>query len=406
MRFKKGSKVEVLNKSTVPSGSWRCAKIVSGNGHTYNVKYDMSPSNMSEVITERVPRKAIRPIPPPVEGVVCWAPGDIVEVFEMSSWKLAEVSGVVSRNYCFVRLLGSVQEFKVHKSFIRVRQSWQDGRWVVIGKDSGNLTYGKLNKMQEECVSLKTSFLVPLSLEIVKRCPGDDYYPVEKSMPSSEEYLCRKKRRSPVEISKVNGKKQKVAEKDDRYAPHISEHAHHFLEKVDAVSYPQKMLGENYVQTQLYNNTAGFPEMDVEKGNPNSESRFFHNSFLESRDAETESDACSVGSCSPSHNPCNFSHYPFVDYGIDRDSEFDDAESFCGREPRSKKSEFTKGDLGAEIHQLELHAYRRTMEALYASGPLSWDQETVMTNLRLMLHISNDEHLSELRHLVSNEINS
>ncbi|KAK1265501.1 hypothetical protein QJS04_geneDACA021384 [Acorus gramineus] len=366
MRFKKGSKVEVLNKSTVPSGSWQCAEVVSGNGHTYNVKYDLSPSNMSELITERVPRKAIRPLPPPVEGVVCWAPGDLVEVFEMNSWKLAEVSGVVSRNYCFVRLLGSVQEFKVHKSFIRVRQSWQDGRWVVIGK-------------------------------VFLKC---------KSMPSSEDYLCRKKRRSPVEICKVNGKKQKVAEKDDRYAPHISEHAHRFLEKVDAVSHPQKMLGENYVQTPLYNNTAGFSEMDVEKENPNTESRFFHNSCIESRDAETESDACSVGSCSPSHNPYNFSQYPFVDYGIDRDSEFDDAESFCGREPRSKKSEFTKGDLGAEIHQLELHAYRRTMEALYASGPLSWDQETVMTNLRLMLHISNDEHLSELRHLVSNEINS
>ncbi|KAK1265978.1 hypothetical protein QJS04_geneDACA015555 [Acorus gramineus] len=194
MRLKKGSKVEVLKKSNVPPGSWWCAEIVSGNGHTYNVKYDQPPSNTSEVIMERVPRKAIGPCPPPFE-----------EVFEMSSWKLAEVARVVSRNHYFVRLLGS-SEFKVHKSFIRVWQSWKDGRWVLIGK--------------------------------------------------------------------------------------------------------------------------------------------------------------------------------------------------------RKQSELMKGDLRVDVHQLELRAYLRTMKALYASGPLSWDQETLITNLWFMLHISNDEHLSEIRHLVSDEMDS
>ncbi|KAK1282821.1 hypothetical protein QJS10_CPB22g01087 [Acorus calamus] len=158
MRLKKGSKVEVLKKSNVPPGSWWCAEIVSGNGHTYNVKYDQPPSNISEVIMERVPRKVIRPCPPTFKGAGSWVPGDIVEVFEMSSWKLAEVSRRVSRNHHFVRLLGSSSEFKVHKSFIRVRQSWKDGRWVLIGKDSGKLNNDKLIRPPKAGLSPKSGF--------------------------------------------------------------------------------------------------------------------------------------------------------------------------------------------------------------------------------------------------------
>ncbi|KAJ6845333.1 uncharacterized protein M6B38_289830 [Iris pallida] len=52
---------------------------------------------------------------------------------------------------------------------------------------------------------------------------------------------------------------------------------------------------------------------------------------------------------------------------------------------------YSKEELAEQIHQLELNAYRCTMVALYASGPISWDQEAMMTNLCLMLHISNDD---------------
>ena len=56
------------------------------------------------------------------------------------------------------------------------------------------------------------------------------------------------------------------------------------------------------------------------------------------------------------------------------------------------------------IHNLELQAYKSTVQALFASGPLSWEQETLLTNLRLSLHISNDEHLLQLRHLLSAQV--
>nr|GEW17434.1 hypothetical protein [Tanacetum cinerariifolium] len=54
-----------------------------------------------------------------------------------------------------------------------------------------------------------------------------------------------------------------------------------------------------------------------------------------------------------------------------------------------------------EIHRQELNAYRSTLDALYASGTLTWEKETMVTNLCLSLHISNDEHLVMLENLIS-----
>ncbi|KAA8535047.1 hypothetical protein F0562_030050 [Nyssa sinensis] len=138
MRYKKGNKVEVWSKNEVPSGSWHNAEIICGNGHNYTLRYDMYPGATDEAIVERVSRKSIRPCPPVVELSENWIPGDVVEVFQNFSWKMATVSKVLRRNCFLVRLLGSSQEFKVCKFDLRVRQSWQDDKWFIIGKGSGN----------------------------------------------------------------------------------------------------------------------------------------------------------------------------------------------------------------------------------------------------------------------------
>lgn len=132
MRFKKGNKVEVWNRREVPSGSWWSAEIISGNGHTYSVKYDGYPTDNSLAV-DRVPRKAIRPCPPS-EDFKELSIGDVVEVFDNNSWKLAEVLTIIDKKYCSTMLLGSMKELKVHKSYIRRQLSWQDNKWTVIHK--------------------------------------------------------------------------------------------------------------------------------------------------------------------------------------------------------------------------------------------------------------------------------
>lgn len=134
MRFKKGTKVEVLSKAEVPSGSWLCAEIICGNGHYYTVRYDGYQGAAGDAIVERVSRKAIRPCPPALGLTDNWSPGDVVEVFQNFSWKMATVLKVLGKKYVLVRLLGSSLEFQVSKFDIRVRQSWQDAKWILVGK--------------------------------------------------------------------------------------------------------------------------------------------------------------------------------------------------------------------------------------------------------------------------------
>ncbi|KAK8292709.1 hypothetical protein V6Z11_D06G137500 [Gossypium hirsutum] len=140
MRFKKGSKVEVLTKEEVPTGAWRCAEIISGNGHTYSVKYGWFPITGEAAAVERVSRKAIRPCPPPMNGKNNCASGDIVEVFDDLSWKPAVIVKVLGGNNFSVRILGSSSELKAHQSRLRIRQSWEDGNWFLVGKGSSNST--------------------------------------------------------------------------------------------------------------------------------------------------------------------------------------------------------------------------------------------------------------------------
>lgn len=68
---------------------------------------------------------------------------------------------------------------------------------------------------------------------------------------------------------------------------------------------------------------------------------------------------------------------------------------------RSDYSDSSREDTVDETDQGALDAYYHTMESLRALGYLTWEQEEMITDLRLKLNISNDQHLMELRKLVS-----
>ncbi|XP_020086734.1 uncharacterized protein LOC109709074 [Ananas comosus] len=72
------------------------------------------------------------------------------------------------------------------------------------------------------------------------------------------------------------------------------------------------------------------------------------------------------------------------------------------RRKRSSSSDDNKETAAAEMHSLEQKAYHDALSALYKSGSfLTWDQEASLSDMRAYLHISDDEHLLELKKLRS-----
>lgn len=292
--------MEVLTKSSLPSGAWRSAEIMSGNGHYYTVMYDNSNG------TERVPRKSMRPEPPPhLQVLHSWAPGDVLEVFQSCSWKMAIVSKVLENDCVLVRLLGSSVKVKAAKSDIRVRQSWQNNEWIMVGqgtsRSSTQTSTGKLRRK----VDLNS-----------------------KDKLNASDVLSRKG--------------------------------------------PNK---RTYSLVTPHNQTAQVGEED------------------------RESVASSVGSCGTDMDGL----YTTVSFTPIETGDSSDTESSSCRY-RSKSGFPGKGSEAADVHKLELDEYRHSIERLHASGPIiTWEQETWITNLRLRLNISNEEHLLQIRNLISDD---
>lgn len=209
------------------------------------------------------------------------------------------------------------------------------------------------------------------------------------------------KRMSPYDSSIIeehNGhvRKFKATEKQGRKLRVVADP---MLEKVDAVAYPKKSLGEKYMHSS--NNILSNGYYQIERAKQND--LLDYSGVRISEKSTSDSDACSVGSCSVNNLSPNAWYNHFIPVHCEEtDALSSDAESSYGPGPNRKSSSLPpKEEPEVSIRRLELHAYCSTLEALYASGPLSWEQEALLTNLRIMLHISNDEHLKELKHLIS-----
>ncbi|KAJ3675555.1 hypothetical protein LUZ60_004597 [Juncus effusus] len=111
---------------------------------------------------------------------------------------------------------------------------------------------------------------------------------------------------------------------------------------------------------------------------------------------ESESTVSSSGSCSTSGGPYNYTPFSWAD---------DDAMSSCEPIKEKKSHLIEKEKRGEELfsigerHKLELDEYNATLGVFYKSGFLTWEQEGILSNLRLSLNISLDEHKSVLKSL-------
>ncbi|XP_028753821.1 uncharacterized protein LOC114713357 [Neltuma alba] len=380
MRFKKGTKVEVLCKTEVPSGSWRCAEIIWGNGHFYSIRYDGYDDGTSgEAIVARVPRKAIRPRPPVFEVTEDWESGDLVEVRQKISWSMAAVLKVLEGKHVLVRLLGSSLEFMVNKIDIRVRQFWQDEEWIVIGKGNSSCENGKCYKKLAPGLSSMVSAQAQKTATKTKQTFDHYHLNDKKRRNNQNSHLGSSKtlkRRNHPHVELYTEPLQKFRANDNESTCHRAR-----------VSNPPTLLREH------------------RGGSPNNRKCEFSRTDKERRRYIDDCISSSVGSCSVTGGSWNKLRYTVSAVPIeDLEVATSDAESACHcRYEQGNCFLSSEEEVEVEIHRLELHAYRCIIEALHASGPLSWEQEALITNLRLSLHISDDEHSMEIKNLISSE---
>ncbi|GLJ27221.1 hypothetical protein SUGI_0533680 [Cryptomeria japonica] len=55
----------------------------------------------------------------------------------------------------------------------------------------------------------------------------------------------------------------------------------------------------------------------------------------------------------------------------------------------------------ANLKKSELHAYHSILKALYLQGNHTWEIEVLLTDIREVLHITQEEHATQLRHIIS-----
>ncbi|KAF8034439.1 hypothetical protein BT93_C0675 [Corymbia citriodora subsp. variegata] len=390
MGYKKGTRVEVLNIKELPSGSWRSAEIISGNGCNYMVRYYNYKGAAVKNTLERVSSRAIRPCPPLLDTSGNWVPGDVVEVFDSFSWKVATVSRALGKNYYLVRLLGaSQQQLRVTSSDIRARQSWQDGTWTLIRQEMPLLKCDKNPNLPVKKEHAMWKLSQKNNLSTAENGINLRDYRVNRHISMKRPCLNR-------------SSEFKVTEKEGRFPNVIAANTPTLLKQINVNSIRRETLDQE-TSHSLRRRINGATEVDAKRiKSTDADGRSFAS---RAESSHGDGDECSVGSCSISGNdsdkcPHDISASPVENVGTCTG----DAQSTCHGEHEERSNlPLVNENLEDEIHKLELQAYRCTMEALHASGPLSWEQEALVTNLRISLHISNDEHLTELKKLVSTD---
>ncbi|KAL1552495.1 hypothetical protein AAHA92_13284 [Salvia divinorum] len=418
MKFKKGDKVEVLRNKEIPV-SWHVAEILSGFGYAYLVKYDSYPGMLSEHKVETVAKTCVRPCEPLVQGVEDHVAGDVVEIYHEYAWKAAAILNVVQgkresksrkisiratavQKRYLVRLLGCSVESIVDGSNIRMKQTWQDGKWILCEKSSQEVGDMTACKPSTSICHKNVNFKITLPKARASQKNCINVLDETRFMESHHDSRSLKRLLSPCgsstnEVYYWPTQKLQAIEKEGGKQRLAAAAAAPVFEKAGSVSFPRKILGEKNMHASLKIMPSAYNQM--ERMNTNDVPGIRHMQ-LSSSDND---DASSVGSCSGADRSPNNIDIPSIHLvSRETDAVDSDAESGHGSGSERKSSSLPpREEVGTSIRRLELQAYRRTLEALYASGPLSWEQETMLTNLRIMLHISNDVHLMELKHLIS-----
>ncbi|EEE54973.1 hypothetical protein OsJ_02576 [Oryza sativa Japonica Group] len=349
MRINLGNKVEAWCGD--PSmGGWRLGVVVWGNGHQYNIRWDGG-----DVVSGRIRRVSVRPPPPHLEIPTDLEAGDLVEALDDRMWKLAELG--------------------------------------------------------EEIPGAREPTARP-NAAANRRAPAAD----AKHRPAADQF-------APPPAPSHQWAKIKRSR-------HATDHdAAGEVRRVEANSKRIRAMEEEEGELLV-----GYGNVEVVRANEPPPTAVFVNKQQEMSDEETDDDAKSVSSAgsgsssnSESSSDGSSSESDNGDRAAprsppgDRPKRADDddvrtkSRAATAMKPRPAVAPIMQRRLaneqpppplaaaaaavGEQIHRLEVDAYGALMRVFHATGALTWEKEELLTQLRLQLHVSSDEHLQLIRAL-------
>ncbi|KAK8693934.1 hypothetical protein V6N13_071501 [Hibiscus sabdariffa] len=393
MKFRKGSLVEVLRREHDLCGSWFPGEILSTDGDNYIVRYNLLEYHEAKRVTVKVRGKDVRPLPPSVNGK-SWAVGDIAEVFDIQCWRVAKVAKVLKNgNWFVIKFFGSIQLKEFHASNLRIRQAWHGNRWIVTGKvaENKNLANSFTPEIPFRAGRLHFGETMRSRARNREGQHKDEAHKIVTCLPIGAKSKGYVREYGECNMDTLFGRifKKRKLSPCSRGCDATPNRTLPLLKQVYDISCSHVGLDDNFIKQSTNRNSR------MEDTSP-------HCLYDSSRPAWSteDSDQCSVASCS-----LNGDYVGQISHkSLDKTPDNSDAESAFPSLGDNRDLPLSPVDKTCDIHILELRAYKSTMEALFVSGPLTWAQQSLLTNLRLSLNISDEEHLLQLRHLLSTQV--
>ncbi|CAL5091088.1 unnamed protein product [Urochloa decumbens] len=314
-----------------------------------------------------------------------WVLGDVTEVLDHNSWRLGKITEVLNYDYFVIRLVGFIQPREFHISCLRIPHNYDSKNLTVADRVS---ELSKPSRLVD-----RSSYHSKFAMEQDPRAYEEDDQNTRRKAANGCGLASARTVKRKLEASTMppdhlvrTGKKQKVAAYEVR--------------QVTKNVLPLKMSAKNDIDGDHFYRPLSGRCNDLAKNNNTKrkpDCKVLHSSEIPLH--IKEENECSVASCSINYLECCT-----IDdkQSVGICSCFpDDAMSACPPMSAQENNDVYGSDLHMNVHELELQAYQSTIRAFHAAGPLTWEQESLLTNLRLSLNISNEEHLLQLRHLLS-----
>ncbi|XP_051220518.1 uncharacterized protein [Lolium perenne] len=368
MRIKTGMDVEAWIKDAATNKSaWRAGKVIQGNGHTYTIKwFDGGPD------TAGIKRKFVRPSPKPdVQLPKDLAAGDIVELFDSNMWKWVEVVRVGDRQLD-VKFVDSTNVFTADRSLLRPRLLYGEEGWALTHKDD--------QIPIESAVPSR-----PIAGKSIKRKatgPGIVNGAFKRSNCTVDSNIVRDVKRFQGDANKLFPKREAPAGRYNNNIEVMDVHPSHCIKKREETGYNADIF------------LARRTDCDKDNGVRKSDT---------SSSTSDSSSSCSSGSNNRGDDCADYATVEHCQEGQEPDIMLlprcnEEEQGSDNRRLQHYQANEVQGVMKQEeqndrVHARELEAYLSVMKAFHATGSLTWAKTGLLSDLRLQLHVSSDEHL-------------